>query len=136
MSGARSKKGSLACGRAVQVGDVWWLDDAHVNFPGGKDRYCLVVALETPPGGTAPTRAHFIVGSSSPGGPPVVVIERGESGFRRRTFFRFWWSGSVELANLISAGKFKAKLSASRILEIEPAIRASKLLVLKRLLQK
>ena len=66
----------------------------------------------------------------------MIVIERGESGFRLRTFFRFWWSGGVELANLISAGTFKAALSASRILEIEPAIRASKLLVLKRLLQK
>jgi hypothetical protein len=120
----------------VHLGDVWWLDEAHVNFPGGKDRYCLVVALETPPGSAAPTRAHFIVGSSSRGGPPVIVMERGEAGFRQRTFFRFWWSGSVDLATLISEGNFKATLSAARILEIEPAIRASKLLVLKRQLQK
>jgi hypothetical protein len=120
--------------RGVGVGDIWWLPEAETRYPGGKDRYCLIVALETPPGSADPTRAHFVAGSRSSGGRPEVVVVPSEASLGSKTHFRFWWSGSVDLETLRSAGKFKGTLAKSRISEIAVAISASKRVVLKRLI--
>lgn len=34
----------------VRVGDVWWLPAELAFYPGGKGRFCLVVALESAAG--------------------------------------------------------------------------------------
>ena len=117
----------------VHVGDVWWLSEGHAGYPGGKGRFCLVVALETPPGAQVAARAHFVAGSTSSGGPPEIVLEVGEANLRARTHFRFWWSGDIDIVTLIQAGRFKGRLAPERRAEIPAAIRASKRTVLQKL---
>ena len=118
----------------VNVGDVWWLPEEKAGFPGGKDRFCLVVALERPPGAQVPARAHYVVGSTRSGGPPTIVAEPGEANLRERTYFRFWWSGDIDLATLVEVGWFKGRLAPARRGEIGAAVRASNRSALKRLL--
>lgn len=117
----------------VNIGDVWWLPEEHARFPGGKDRFCLVVALETPPGTGVPARAHYVVGSTRSGGPPAIVLEASEANLRERTSFRFWWSGDIDLATLVQVGRYKGRLDARRRQEIVEAIQASNRAVLRRL---
>jgi hypothetical protein len=117
----------------VNVGDVWWLPAEHTRFPGGKDRFCLVVALEVPPGRKTPARAHYVVGSTRPGGPPEVVLDVAEANLPRRTYFRFWWSGDIDLSLLVRVGRFKGRLDHARDHEIGEAVRSSKRAGLKRL---
>jgi hypothetical protein len=117
----------------VHVGDVWWLSEDLAGYPGGKSRLCLVVALETPPGTQVPARVHFVAGSTSAGGPPEIVLEIGEANLQTRTHFRFWWSGDIDLATLVQAGRFKGRLTPERRAEIVMAIRASKRAALKKL---
>ncbi len=118
----------------VDVGDVWWLPEKQACYPGGKDRFCLIVALERSPGAQGAARAHYVVGSTQSGGPPVIVLEAGEANLRRRTYFRFWWSGDIDLATLVEAGWLKGRLVPERRNEIGAAIRASKRSALKRLI--
>jgi len=117
----------------VQVGDVWWLPEEQARYPGGKGRFCLVVALETPPGAKVPSRVHYVPGSTSAGGQPVIVLEIGDANLRERTHFRFWWSGDIEIAALVQEGRFKGRLDPLRRVEIVAAIRASKRVALQRL---
>jgi hypothetical protein len=119
----------------VQVGDVWWLPEEQAHFPGGKDRFCLVVGLETPPGAQLPARVHYVVGSTHRGGPPEIVLEPGEANLRLRTHFRFWWSGDIDIASLLRTGQLRGRLDRARHGEIGIAIRASKRAVLKRLVR-
>ena len=117
----------------VDVGDVWWVPEQLARYPGGKDRYCLVVALETPPGIRVPTRAHYVAGSTRRCGPPLIIVQPGEATLPQRTHFGFWWSGDIDLATLVQAARFKGRLQAARQAEIILAIHASKRAVLKRL---
>src|SRR6266568_7503825 len=91
----------------AEVGDVWWLPEEHARYPGGKDRFCLVVALERAPGATCAARAHYVVGSTQRGGRPEIVLEPGEANLRQRTYFRFWWSGDIDIPTLIQAGRYR-----------------------------
>jgi hypothetical protein len=120
----------------INVGDVWWLPEEKVGFPGGKDRFCLIVALERPPGARVPARAHYVVGSTRSGGPPAIVVEAGEANLRKRTHFRFWWSGDIDLATLVEAGRLKGRLDPGRRDEIGAAVRVSNRSALKRLLDR
>jgi hypothetical protein len=120
----------------VHVGDVWWVPEELASYPGGKGRFCLVVALETPPGQDLPALAHFVAGSTSSGGPPEIVFEPGEANLSQRTHFRFWWSGHIALPTLVSKGRFKGRLDSSRREEIGTAIKSSKRAVLKRLVSR
>ena len=117
----------------VEVGDVWWIPEAQVRYPGGKDRFCLVVALEHPPAATCAARAHFVVGSTQRGGGPAIVLEPGEANLRQRTRFGFWWSGDIDIPTLMQAGRYRGSLELGRREEIVDAIQASKRLVLQRL---
>lgn len=117
----------------AKVGDIWWLPEEHARFPGGKDRFCLVVALEGAPAATVPGRAHYIVGSTKRGGSPEIVLEAGEANLRQRTYFRFWWSGDIDISTLAQAGRYRGSLKPSRLDEIVVAIRASKRIALQRL---
>jgi len=119
----------------VEVGDVWWLPEDHVPYPGGKDRFCLVVALEYPPAASCAARAHYVVGSTQRGGRPEIVLEPGEANLRQRTHFRFWWSGDIDISTLKQAGRYRGSLELGRRDEIETAIRASKRIVLQRLVR-
>ena len=49
-----------AAERLVEGGDVWWLPEGVVSHPGGKDRFCLVVALEFGSGRSNAVRAHSV----------------------------------------------------------------------------
>ncbi len=118
----------------VAVGDVWWLPAHVANYPGGKDRYCLVVALETRPGQTQPSQAHFIVGSTAKGGGVEIVVQPGEAGPGQQTFFRFWQSGAADISTFVNSGKRVGSISVARLPEISTAVRDSKLVRLKRLM--
>lgn len=120
---------------AVQVGDVWWLPEAQAGYPGGKDRYCLIVALEIATGTKVALRAHYVVGSTSRGGRPEIVLERGEANLQQRTYFRFWWSGDIAVATLLRLGKRKGCIDPARCHEIRSAIHESKRAALKRLVR-
>src|SRR5262245_37945707 len=77
----------------VQVGDVWWIPEDVNGYPGGKGRFCLVVALEKPSGSALPVRAHYVAGTTEKGSRPQIVLEAGDAGLGRRGYFSFWWSG-------------------------------------------
>jgi hypothetical protein len=117
----------------VQVGDVWWLPEELAAYPGGKSRFCLVVALEAAVASQICARAHYVVGSTSPGGQPEIVVEPGEANLPKRTHFRFWLSSDIGIPTLIACGKFRGRLDAERRKQIGAAIRASRRTVLKRL---
>lgn len=119
----------------VQIGDIWWLPEELAVYPGGKSRFCLVVAFETPLGSRNPARAHYVVGSTRSGGPPEIVLEPGETSLRERTYFRFWWSGGIAIATLVTGGRFRGRLDRTRQEEIGVAIRTSKRAALKRLVE-
>lgn len=125
-----------AAERLVEVGDVWWLPEENVKYAGGKDRFCLLVVLEPGRGESQPVRAHFVVGSTRrSSGPTTVRLAAGDAGVRRDTYFRFSWSGSVDLRTLVKVGEWKGRLGQGRLAEIETAIKASKRVVLKRLIR-
>ena len=117
----------------VHVGDVWWIPEDLNGYPGGKGRFCLIVALETPPGRSAPARAHYIAGSTARGPRPELIVESGHAGLPKRTHFGFWWSGDIDLLTLVAGGRFTGHLEPARHDEIRVAISASKRVALKRL---
>jgi hypothetical protein len=117
----------------VEIGDVWWIPEELASYPEGKDRFCLIVALEMPAGERLPARAHYVAGSTSAGGGIKIVFAPGEANLRKRTHFRFWWSGDIGIPTLVTCGKFVGKLATERLGEIVAAIRASRRSVLKRL---
>jgi len=117
----------------VNVGDIWRLPEKYAKYPGGKSRYCLIVALESAPGAQVPARAHYVAGSTKPGGQPVVALDTGEANLPQPTFFRIWWSGSIDLACLVEVGEFKGRVAPGRREEIRVAIQASNLVALKKL---
>jgi hypothetical protein len=91
----------------VHVADIWWVPAEHVDFPGGKDRFGLVVALEYPPGESTPTRAHFIAGSTRGGSQPCLEVQKDEAGLNEFTYFCFWRSSALDLATLVDEGKWR-----------------------------
>lgn len=117
----------------AEIGDVWWLPEQVAGFPGGKDRFCLIVALEGPNPSVNPGRVHFVAGSTKPCSKPVVVLEKGEAGLSQRSYFGFWWSGDISLPVLTGTGIFRGRLDPERRSEIRTAICASRRLALKRL---
>jgi hypothetical protein len=119
----------------AEVGDVWWLPEEHARYPGGKDRFCLIVALERPPAAACAARAHYVAGSTQRGGNPRIVLEPGEANFRQRTYFGFWWSADIDISTLMQVGRYKGSLDLARRDEIAAAIRASKRIALKRLVR-
>jgi hypothetical protein len=119
-------------GRA-DIGDVWWLPEPVAGYPGGKDRFCLIVALEGPNTSVNPGRVHYVVGSTRPCGRPVIVLETAEAELNQRTYFGFWWSGDISLPVLIGTGIFRGRLAPERRCEIRAAICAGKRIALKRL---
>jgi len=119
----------------IAVGDIWWLPEDLARYPGKKDRFCLVVALEYPAGGSGVSPlVHYVVGSTSSSVSKTIKVRAGESGLNEDTYFRFWWSGSIAGTTVAENGKWKGRLAEPRGPEIEAAIRASKLAALKRLL--
>lgn len=117
----------------VQVGDVWWIPPDLAFFPGGKGRFCLVVAFESAAGSHLPARVHYVSGSRSRGAKPEIVLEAGEAKLAERTHFSFWTSGDIGVPTLTAMGRYVGRLSAARLNEITTAIRASRRAALKRL---
>jgi hypothetical protein len=120
--------------RLVQVGDVCWLPAKHVGFfPGGKDRFCLVVGIE-PTTGSVPGLRHIVCGSTQRMiGPKAICVAAGDCGLPEQTYFKFLWSGFVTVAVIMNDGKWRGRLEADRLAEIKKAVMASKLVSLKRL---
>lgn len=117
----------------IEIGDVWWIPEELVYFPGGKARFCLIVGLEMPAGSKLPGRAHYVAGSTSPRGGVKIVLESGEAHLPKLTHFGFWWSGDIGIPTLVMCGRFVGKLTTERLGEIGVAIRACKRSILKRL---
>lgn len=117
----------------VDIGDVWWLPEPVAGYPGGKDRFCLIVALEGPNPSVNPGRVHYVAGSTKPSSKPVIVLEAGEAKLKQRTYFGFWWSGDISLPVLIGTGIYRGRLAPERLHEIRAAICAGKRIALKRL---
>jgi mRNA-degrading endonuclease toxin of MazEF toxin-antitoxin module len=117
----------------VRVGDVWWIPDDMSGYPGGKGRFCLVVALEKSSGSVLPVRAHYVAGSTQKGSRPQIVLEPGDAGLDKRSYFSFWWSGDLSVTALATVGRFKGRLDAARLDEIKAAICASRKVALKKL---
>lgn len=118
----------------VEVGDVWWLPEQHAKYPGGNDRFCLVVALEHTGGGSQAVLAHFVAGSTKGRKEPATIsATAGDCGLSEDTYFRFTWSSSIDLTSLATHGKWRGRLDKTRLFEIEGAIKASNRVVLKRL---
>jgi hypothetical protein len=113
----------------VEIGDVWWIPEQFNGYPGGKDRFCLVVARET-------SRAHFVPGSTKPswskGGHPEIVFQAGEAGLPELTYFSFWFSNDLGKQTLTSCGRLCGKVDEQGVTEIRSAIAASRRPGLKR----
>lgn len=120
----------------IAIGDVWWIPEDLARYPGGKDRFSLVVALEHPPGdeGRRPL-VHFVAGSRGGRSEAITIkVDSGSCGLNEDTYFRFWWSGSIAGTDLVTAGKPRGRLPDDRVGEIGTCVKASKLVLLKRLL--
>lgn len=91
-----------------------------------------MVHVETTPGGT-PGRVHLVAGSTQSGGGVRISLNAGESGLQESTSFRFFASGSISAAVMASDGTWAGRLARSRLPEIEAAIKASRLVALKRM---
>jgi hypothetical protein len=116
----------------VEIGAVWWLPQELTFYPGGKGRFCLVVALETS-AERVPVRAHYVAGSTKPSGRPKIVVEAGEANLSERTYFSFWWSNDIGIPTLLACGKLIGCIDPARHPEINAAIRAGKRAALKKL---
>jgi hypothetical protein len=120
----------------VEIGDVWWIPEQFNGYPGGKGRFCLVVALETSRGLALSGRAHFVPGSTKPSrsksGHPEIEFRAGEAGLPEFTYFSFWFSSDLGVQTLISCGRLCGKVDVGRVAEIRGAIAASRRPVLKR----
>jgi hypothetical protein len=120
----------------VEVGDVWWIPEQFNGYPGGKDRFCLVVGLETSRGLALSGRVHFIPGSTKPGrtksANPEIVFQAGEAGLPELTYFSFWFSSDLGIQTLTSCGRRCGKVDAQRLPEIRKAIAACRRPGLKR----
>ncbi len=113
------------------VGDIYWIPEHHLNYQSGEPgRFCLLVHIERGADGS-PARVHFIVGSTKKGSNPRMVIEPGETELIEQTYFSFWTSSPVDIGTVRTEGKFRGRLAATRHIEIEAAIEASKLAALK-----
>lgn len=117
----------------VEIGDVWWLPDELVGFPGGKGRFCLVVAVERAAGSNLPLQIHYVAGSTKSCRPPVVILEAGEANLDGRTYFGFWWSNANGLPAVTTVGRFIGRVDSRRLADIKSAISSSKRAALKRL---
>lgn len=115
----------------VEVGQVWRLPDRLVRYPGGKPRYCLVVAIETAVSGD-PVRAYVVPGSSHRGGNPRIVVAAEQAGTPLETCFRFFFAPAVNISDLIVC-QHVGDLPAERLAEISDCIHRSRLHVLKRI---
>jgi hypothetical protein len=117
----------------IAVGDVWWLPADCARYPGGKDRYCLIAAVEYASDGKTQLRIHFVCGSSKPGGGPRLVLSPGECGIWAGTNFRFFHSETIDPVVLREKGRLAGRLEAVRLPELKNAINRSRRVALKRL---
>ena len=114
----------------VAIGDIFHLPQTLLSYQSTRShRYCLLVALQGPPGG-APTRAHFIVGSRQQGSHPQLRVDIGETDLPKVTYFSFWCSSAVDLADL-RRDAWRGRLDPARLPEIRNCIMSSRLVSLK-----
>jgi hypothetical protein len=118
----------------VTVRDVWWLPSHHVRwFPGGKDRFCLVVRVEPVTGESAPL-VHLVAGSTQrTGGPTTLRVPTGIVDLPEVTNFVFRYSGSLSTTVLAADGKPRGRLPTDWEAKIAAAVTASRLTAVKRL---
>jgi hypothetical protein len=124
----------LAQADVFSVGDVYWIPEERLNYDSGEPgRFSLLVFIESGADG-APVQAHFIVGSTKKGSSPRIIVEAGETDLERRSYFSFWKSSVVAISTLRAEGKFRGRLAATRLPEIDGAIADSNLTSLKMLM--
>ena len=118
----------------VTVRDVWWVPSNHVRwFPGGKDRFCLVVGVEPVTGASAPL-VHLVAGSTRRmSGATILRVQAGITDLPEVTNFVFRYSGSLSATVLAADGKPIGCLPAEWEAKIAAAVTASRLSPVKRL---
>jgi hypothetical protein len=109
----------------VNAGEIWWLPAEWARFPGGKDRYCLVVAVEEAADGSQ-VRVHYVCGTSKHGGGASIALAPGECGIRGGTRFAFFWHGTIDPITLKEKGRPLEPLATARCPEIQAAARDSR----------
>ena len=129
---------ALQAARALTLAraQIWWLPKAYVHYRGyPKDRYCLLVAVETAPGGQV-AQGYFVAGTTKPATGPAVIVEIGETKLIERTEFDFSLAWPVPASDVAAHGRYVDDLSP-RLPDIDQAIRnstAAELLAVKKVL--
>jgi hypothetical protein len=129
----RLEQGSTA---TVDVGEVWEVPKGLVAFVvEGKNRPHLVAGLLG--GGSAVSRAYAIEGTSQPQKqrPPLcLTLDAGEAGVRTETHFVFvpFRVRRFDVSTIVDDCMFWGRLSAERLQDLEAAIAASRIVVLRR----
>ena len=120
----------------AKVGEIWWVPRHHQPARrmsrGKKDRYCLVVAVETTNSGS--TVVHLIAGTTSPGSAKsAFVVTAGDANLSETTYFKYYFYASLPATSLNQDGRRKGSLSPSQVADLGVAIMASNLVAVKRL---
>lgn len=99
---------------------------------GKKDRYCLVVGVETTTSGA--TVIHLVAGTGSSGSAQSsFTVAAGVGRLTKETHFKFRFYASMPVTTLTGAGKRKGSLNPSEVAGLGKAIMASNLVAVKRL---
>ena len=95
----------------VAPGEIFWLPTSLIMFYDSDrdERPCLVVGVDR-------ARAHLVPGTTKRRGGCCVVVQPGETGLPKRTYFDFSFSFSLALLNLVNSGhpKVLSTLAAGR----------------------
>ena len=141
MTPSSLSEGALAALQAARAltlvrAQIWWLPKDYVHYRGyRKDRYCLLVAVENAPRGTA-AQGYFVAGTKQPATGPAVVVQIGDTKLIERTEFDFSLAWPVTASDVAAHGRYIDDLSP-RLADINQAIcesTAAELLVVKKVL--
>lgn len=110
----------------VAPGEIFWLPTSLIMFYDSDrdERPCLVVGVDR-------ARAHLVPGTTKRRGGCCVVVQPGETGLPKRTYFDFSFSFSLALLNLVNSCHPKV-LDVGRWPDVVAAVDSSQQVALKR----
>lgn len=111
----------------VLPGEIFWLPTSLIMFYDSDrhERPCLVVGVDR-------ARAHLVPGTTKRRGRSCVVVQPGETGLPKRTYFDFSFSFSLSLLDLVNSGRSAGPLDVGRWPEVVAAVYTSQQVALKR----